>query len=178
MLSVGSRPHRFSPSQNIRVKPTLVGNVHYRHTPVLGSKSKIAGGCGRRVVGMGSLPKHILVVDDDGDVRDVIVTMLQSSGYSVSEASGGSTMRSVVERDDVIDCVVLDALMPGEASASLILHLKDMGIPVVMISGSLESIEFAKDNGLQLLGKPFRLQELGDAVAKALASGTPGQRDA
>jgi len=127
---------------------------------------------------MATQPKHILVVDDDGDVRNVVVAMLQDSNYRVSEASEGSAMRRAMESDDAVDCVVLDALMPGESTFSLGLFLKDRGIPVVMISGSLQEIEFAENNGLQLLRKPFHLQELHDAVAKAIASGTPGQRDA
>ena len=46
-------------------------------------------------------------------------------------------MRDFLETGDTVDCVILDALVPGEVSASLALHLKKNGIPVVMISGSL-----------------------------------------
>jgi two-component system, OmpR family, response regulator len=120
--------------------------------------------------------KHILVVDDNGDVRDVIVASLQEHNYRVSSAPGGSVMRDLLETSDTVDCVILDALMPGEASASLALHLKERGIPVVMISGSPDAIKYAMDNGLQLLRKPFHLQELYSAVNAALASGEFGQR--
>jgi FixJ family two-component response regulator len=87
-------------------------------------------------------------------------------------------MRKVMESGDAVDCVVLDAVMPGETSNSLVLHLKNGKIPVVMISGNPNAIEFAEDNSFQLLCKPFRSQELCDAIAKALASGKSGQRDA
>jgi two-component system, OmpR family, response regulator len=120
--------------------------------------------------------KHILVVDDNGDVRDVIVDSLQAHDFRVSSAPGGSVMRDFLEAGDTVDCVILDALMPGEASASLALHLKERGIPVVMISGSPEAMKYAMDNGLQLLRKPFHLQELYSAVNTALASGEFGQR--
>jgi PleD family two-component response regulator len=63
--------------------------------------------------------KHILVVDDNGDVRDVIVEILQEQNYRVSSATGGSVMRDFLETGDTVDCVILDALMPGDASASL-----------------------------------------------------------
>jgi hypothetical protein len=66
--------------------------------------------------------------------------------------------------------------MPGEASASLVLHLKERGIPLVMISGSPEAVKYAEDNGLQLLPKPFGSHELYSAVNMALASGEFGQR--
>jgi len=121
-------------------------------------------------------PKHILVVDDDDDVREVIVNMLQDHSYRVSSVSGGAAMRDFVETGDTVDCVMLDVLMPGEASASLALHLKQIAISVVIISGSLEAMKYAEDNGLQLLRKPFRTQELCDAIETALGSGELGRR--
>jgi DNA-binding NtrC family response regulator len=122
---------------------------------------------------MGQL-KHILVVDDNGDVRDVIVDTLQEQHFRVSTASSGSTLRDFLDTGDTVDCVILDALMPGEASASLALYLKERGIRVVMISGSLEAVKYAKDYGLQLLAKPFRAHELYSAVNMALTSGELG----
>jgi DNA-binding response OmpR family regulator len=68
---------------------------------------------------MGRL-KHILVVDDNGDVRDAIVAGLQIHNYRASSAPSGSVMRDFLETGDAVDCVILDALMPGEASASFI----------------------------------------------------------
>jgi DNA-binding NtrC family response regulator len=123
-------------------------------------------------------PKHILVVDDDGDVRDVLVEILQNDYYRVSSVANSALMRDFLETDDAVDCVVLDALMPGESSISLALHLKEVGIPLVMISGSHDAMEYAEKNGLQLLRKPFHTQELYSALNTALASGEFGQRDA
>jgi two-component system, OmpR family, response regulator len=120
--------------------------------------------------------KHILVVDDDGDVRDVIVDVLRHYHYRVSSVSGGASMRDFLTTGDSVDCVILDALMPGEANISLLLHLKDVGIPVVVISGSPDAMERAEEYNLQLLRKPFHTQELYDAVNTALASGEFGQR--
>jgi two-component system, OmpR family, response regulator len=121
-------------------------------------------------------PKHIPVVDDDGDVRDVIVEILQSENYRVSSAASGALMRDFLENADVVDCVVLDATMPGEGSISLALHLKGAGIPVVMISGSPEAMAYAEKNGLRFLQKPFGAQELYNTVNSALASDDFGQR--
>jgi two-component system, OmpR family, response regulator len=125
---------------------------------------------------MRSQSKHILVVDDNGDVRDVIVAGLQTYNLRVSSAPNCSVARDFLETGDTVDCVILDVLMPGEASASLALHLKERRIPVVMISGSPEAIKYAADNGLQLLRKPFHLQELYSAVNTALAGREFGQR--
>ena len=121
-----------------------------------------------------SQPKHILVVDDDGDVRDVIVAILEENSFRVSSAASGSLMRDFLQTADPVDCVVLDALMPGEASISLVLHLKKVGLPVVVISGSPDAMEHAAENNLQLLRQPFHAQELYDAVNTALSSGEFG----
>jgi DNA-binding response OmpR family regulator len=56
--------------------------------------------------------KHILVVDDDDDVRDVIVNLLQENNYRVSAASDGFGMRDFLETPDAVDCVILDASCP------------------------------------------------------------------
>jgi DNA-binding NtrC family response regulator len=125
-----------------------------------------------------SQPKHILGVDDDVDVRDVIVAILNDYNFRVSNAASGSLMRDFLQTADPVDCVVLDALMPGEANISLVLHLKEVGLPVVMISGSHDAMERAEENNLQLLRKPFHAQELYHAVNTALSSGKFGQRDA
>jgi len=120
--------------------------------------------------------KHILVVDDDGDVRDVIVDVLRHYHYRVSSVSGGASMRDFLNTAASVDCVILDAVMPGEANISLALHLKEAGIPLVIISGSPDAMKYAADNGLQLLRKPFHSQELCSSVNTALASGEFGQR--
>lgn len=122
-------------------------------------------------------PKHILVVEDNEAVRDVIALMLEEHGYRATAACDGLSMRMMLERRDPVDAIILDALMPGEGSATLARHARDLNIPVVMISGSHDQIVFAKDNGLQLLRKPFRTIELIQAIEDAAASGQFGQRD-
>ena len=67
---------------------------------------------------MMSPPKHILVVDDNGDVRDVIVAILESYDFRVSYAASRALMCDFLQTADPVDCVVLDALMPGEGNIS------------------------------------------------------------
>ena len=122
---------------------------------------------------------HILVVDDDGDVRDVIVEMLKDSGFVTTSADSGRAMREILAGGAApVDAVVLDCLMPGEPSARLALHAKNLRLPVVMISGSWEAMQFAAENALQLLPKPFHLPDLLNAVNAAISSGEFGQRGA
>ena len=123
-------------------------------------------------------PIHILVVDDDGDVREVLEAMLETSTYRVSAVDGGKAMREFLSTNERVDLVVLDGDMYGEKSASLADHLKGLSIPLVMISGSPTMMKFAEANDLQLLLKPFRTADLTEAIKNAFDSGEFGQRDA
>jgi FixJ family two-component response regulator len=119
------------------------------------------------------------VVDDDSDVRDVLVAMLEESGFLTSQADCGAAMRDILARLDMaIDAVVLDCLMPGEPGTELALYAKELKLPVVMISGSPEAMKFAAKNGIQLLEKPFRSAQLLSAIEAALSNGKFGQREA
>lgn len=123
---------------------------------------------------------HILVVDDDADVLTVIVETLRVSGFIVTAADSGIAMREILRDKGSLaaDAVVLDWSMPGEPSVQLALHAKSLRLPVVMVSGSMEAMTFADENGLQLLRKPFRSPDLLAAIDEAIASGEFGQRDA
>ena len=61
--------------------------------------------------------------------------------------------------------------MQGEHSDSLADHAKELALPLVMISGRDQAMIEARDSDLQLLHKPFRTQELLDALEQAFASG-------
>jgi two-component system OmpR family response regulator len=125
-----------------------------------------------------SKPIHILVVDDDGAVREVLEAMLESPTCRISTVNGGKAMRDFLDANGPIDLVVLDGDMAGEKSASLALYLKELRIRLVMSSGSPAIMEFAKENRLQLLTKPFKSDQLDEAIKKAFDSGEFGQRGA
>jgi DNA-binding NtrC family response regulator len=120
--------------------------------------------------------KHIVVVDDDADVSDVIVALLKGE-YEVSTANHGAGLRALLDATSGgVDAVVLDGSMRGEPSDSLAGHLKDLRLSLIMISGDPTKMEAAEKGNLQLLWKPFTHKELLDAVEQALASGAFGQR--
>ena len=125
-----------------------------------------------------SKPKHILLVEDYDPVRELIDNMLEDRGYRVSTVPAGGSMRDFLPVDDRVDAIVLNAVTLGENGASLARHAKDLGLPVVMISGSNDEISFAAEQGLQLLRKPFQAEELYRALDTALSSGEFGQRSA
>lgn len=79
---------------------------------------------------------HILVVDDDRDIRELIVDYLEKSGYRASGAANGKAMWSVL-KNHKIDLIVLDIMMPGEDGLTLCRQLRanpQQDIPVLMLT--------------------------------------------
>ena len=56
---------------------------------------------------------HILIVDDEPDIRQVLHLLLQSGGYAVSSADNGRTAIDFVSSHPDVDLVLLDIMMPG-----------------------------------------------------------------
>ena len=82
----------------------------------------------------------VLVVDDDGDVRQVLVDALAGLGYSVLEASGGLAAIDVLTKNRV-EAVIVDFAMPGMNGAELALKVRKMddSLPIMMVSGYSDS---------------------------------------
>jgi DNA-binding response OmpR family regulator len=106
---------------------------------------------------------HVLVVDDDATVREVVLSYLRAEGYDVSEAADGETALSMVghERPDL---VVLDVMLPGVDGLEVIRRIRSGGdLPVIMLTalGSEEDrvvgLELGADD---YLTKPFSPREL------------------
>lgn len=106
---------------------------------------------------------HILVVDDEKEIRDNIRDYFEIHGYCVHEAAGGAEMRDVMGREPV-SIVILDLRMPGEDGFTLCQELnKQPGIGIIMLTGSAETVD--KVIGLEMgaddyVAKPFELREL------------------
>ncbi|MFI3135449.1 MAG: response regulator [Methylococcaceae bacterium] len=107
--------------------------------------------------------QHILVVDDDKGLRDLVADYLGGSGYKVHVAEDGTTMRAVLS-EQVVDLVVLDLMLPGEDGLSLLRWLHERhGPPVIIISARGDEVD--RVVGLELgaddyLAKPFGPREL------------------
>lgn len=79
---------------------------------------------------------HILVVDDDRDIRELIVDYLVKSGYHASGAANGKEMRVVLDKQH-IDLVVLDVMMPGDDGLTLCRQLRSSrhkDLPILMLT--------------------------------------------
>jgi two-component system, OmpR family, response regulator len=105
----------------------------------------------------------VLVVDDDGEVREMIVEYLSSHGFQVMQAVSGESMRTAL-RERVPDVVLLDLNLPGEDGLSLARYLRehhDVGIIMVTAAGDtvdrIVGLEVGADD---YMAKPFDPREL------------------
>ncbi len=106
---------------------------------------------------------HILVVDDDQRIRDLIVRFLFESGFRVSAAHDAEAARAAM-RGLAFDLVVLDVMMPGESGLELARDLKRIApIPICMLTAlaepeqRIEGLEAGVD---EYMTKPFEPREL------------------
>jgi DNA-binding response OmpR family regulator len=127
--------------------------------------------------------KTILVVDDETEIRKMLVRLLTRSGHHVVEADKGlSALRLVKERHP--DLIVLDAMLPEVHGFEIARRIKGSQrygqIPIIMISAVYRGWRYAEDLkqscGVQhFIEKPFRIAEVLAAVDACLRKEAPGE---
>lgn len=121
--------------------------------------------------------RHILVVEQQADVRQVLCELLVDLGFRVDVAAHAAGMRARVMGNDPFDLVVLDASLPTDDEGDAVEWARRHGLRVVMISGHPAKMKEFQDRADQLLHKPIRRTDLERAVHLALASEVRGQRN-
>ena len=107
--------------------------------------------------------QHLLVVDDDPGIRDLLSLYLAEQGFTVSAVPDGKAMDAWLA-DNTADLVILDLMLPGEDGLSLARRLRsDHNFPIIMVSARGEEID--RIIGLEVgaddyLPKPFSPREL------------------
>lgn len=107
----------------------------------------------------------VLIVDDDEQIRRLVMRLLAHEGMRPLEAAEGTTALAVMKREHP-DLILLDVLMPGMSGYDMLQRVQDQHgvgtIPVIMFSGQPdESAERAAEHGAQaFLGKPVDPQAL------------------
>jgi two-component system OmpR family response regulator len=108
---------------------------------------------------------HILIVDDDREIRELLASYLEKNGMRASLAANGRQMRTLLEQGSV-DLIVLDLMLPGEDGLTLCRELRSgkwRTIPVLMLTARNEETD--RIIGLEMgaddyLTKPFAVREL------------------
>jgi FixJ family two-component response regulator len=114
----------------------------------------------------------VLVVDDDASVRDAIVSLLESVGETTLAFASVAAFLAA-ECPDAPCCVILDVRLPARSGLDLQRDLRAAGnlVPVIFISGHADvamAVGAMKAGAVEFLAKPFRDQDLLDAVHRAL----------
>ena len=128
------------------------------------------------LVGEASPEGHgrVLMVEDDDTVAAMVSEMLGHIGYGVVRAANAGIALRLLERETV-DVVFTDMVMPGRLSGLDLareISVRRPGLPVVLTTGYSQAVATARDQGLPLLVKPYRI----DALARALADARRGPK--
>lgn len=110
-----------------------------------------------------TLPEHILVVDDDSRIRQMLSRYFEEEGYRVSLAGDGIEMRECFDKHP-IDIILLDLVLPGEDGLALARDLRARSdVPIIMLTGRNDVVD--RVVGLEVgaddyIAKPFHLREV------------------
>jgi CheY-like chemotaxis protein len=113
------------------------------------------------------LGRHVLVVDDDGQVRQVLARLLQSYGADVETAPGGAQAMAKLDHGSY-DALLLDLDMPGVTGLDVLLHVQRTApaMPVLVVTGTFEAERI--EGAAAVLAKPVDGSSLRRALADAL----------
>ena len=131
------------------------------------------------------MPTHILVVDDDPQIRSMIDRYLTHEGFAVSLAENGAEMDAILA-EKPIDLVLLDLVLPGDDGLMLARRIREKSeIGIIILTGKGEMID--RVVGLEMgaddyVAKPFHLRELlariKSVLRRAVAHPAPASAEA
>jgi CheY-like chemotaxis protein len=116
----------------------------------------------------------ILVVEDDGDLRDYAKQILEELGYRVLEASNGAAALDILDQERAVDLLLTDVVMPGGMNGrQLADHAlrQRSDLKVLFMTGYTRdaSVQHGRlDIGSHMIGKPFSFEGLADKVRERL----------
>lgn len=115
---------------------------------------------------------HILLVDDEEDIRQIYAQRLKRIGFKVTTAHrADEAMKILVEEQ--VDFIISDVKMPGASGFDLMSLSKiyEADIPFVLISGhvDMESMDSSNNQAVCCIAKPFDFKDLLRAIEKGLA---------
>ncbi|MBJ6137404.1 sigma-54-dependent transcriptional regulator [Marinobacter litoralis] len=124
---------------------------------------------------------HILIVEDDRDLREALVTTLELARYRVCEAANAEEALSSLARTPV-DMVISDVNMPGMSGHQLLVEVQRLypGLPMMLITayGQISHAVSAMQSGaIDYLVKPFEPQVLVEAVSKVVGGARQASGD-
>ena len=120
------------------------------------------------------MPKRVLIVDDEENIREMTRLALEAVGYEVDEAGSGLEAFAVIGADESWDAVLLDQKMPGMVGTEVLRRLKVMlpTAPVIMMTAYASvdlAVEAMKLGATDFVRKPMTPEILRNALKAAVA---------
>ena len=114
----------------------------------------------------------VIIIEDDASMREAIMTLIETVGLNGHMYASGQEFLQHAPPDGP-SCLVLDVRLPGLSGLNLQreLAMRGMDIPIIFITGHGDipmSVQAMKAGAVEFLTKPFRDQDLLDAIAQAL----------
>lgn len=118
----------------------------------------------------------VLVVEDDADLRHLVVELLYELEYQVFDAPDGTSALKILEQNAQIDLLLSDVVLPGgmlgpDIAAAALRARPDL--KVMYMSGYTDGAEvgtIGSDTDIELIRKPFKLADLGHRLRRVLDS--------
>lgn len=120
------------------------------------------------MTGGGKQRKTILVVDDEPEVRNSTAMLLEALDFSVLEAADGHQAVAILNGDNSIDLLFVDVILAGGVNGAELAREAVAARPDLRVLLTTGRPELVKDKAFPVLGKPFRLSELGDRISEVL----------
>ncbi|HWW65211.1 MAG TPA: ATP-binding protein [Sphingomonadaceae bacterium] len=117
-------------------------------------------------------PLHVLLAEDDDQVADLVVQMLEELGYAATRTSTAAEALTTLGAGEAVDVLLSDMMMPGDMGGlDLAREVKRRRpkMPVILMTGYSAAAASARQEGIELLVKPYTLDVLGTALASATA---------
>lgn len=128
---------------------------------------------------VGASAGNVLLVDDDEEVAALVGEMLQHLGFTVTHAASAAAALGALANGRAVDIVFSDVMMPGGMNGVELareIRARRLDIPVLLTSGYAEAAKkAAADEGVYVLAKPYRLEELALAIREAMTSAAANQ---
>ena len=112
--------------------------------------------------------KHVLLLEDDHDIRTLLRMFLEEQGLYVTMTDNAADARTILERVK-IDAMISNMVLPGGTAFVAVDFARQKGIPALLITGSVEQMAQLEADGEYFLAKPFRLAELTNRLYELMA---------
>ena len=104
-------------------------------------------------------PRRVLVVDREHAICDLVTSVLEDMGYSVSCAVTALEARDLARRD-TFHCALIEVILPDATGEGLADDLSALGIPATLMSGHPEGVKRGRSSRYAFLQKPFGVRDL------------------